>query len=275
MEDDDLLRPHFREFLETYQIYKKLKKRVPFNLAKHYPPPITELCRACRSTTFTIREYKGSVEHGYAVALYACAGCKGGLKVFLLEFGKAEEAEEAEGKLGPVDVYMAPWIMKAGEHPRWESKISKQLEAALGDHTGLYKSGVACEAESFGIAAFAYYRRIVEQLIQGFVDSKRKKLPSAEHHAFDESVAQAWRNSAKEVLEIVSEQIPAAARPEGTNPLAILYGRLSDGLHSKSDEDCMADVEDLRRLLEGFVERLKQEREEKDFAVLVRKASKP
>ena len=60
--------------------------------------------------------------------------------------------------------------MKAGESPRWEPRVKVSLERALGEHANLYKLGLACEGESFGIGAFAYYRRIVEQLIEGFVD---------------------------------------------------------------------------------------------------------
>ena len=143
------------------------------------------------------------------------------------------------------------------------------LERALGEHANLYKLGLACEGESFGIGAFAYYRRIVEQLIDGFVEAKAKRLPEEERADFRAKVIEARHNSPKDILALVKEEIPAGAVPDGTNPLAFLYGKFSAGIHSKTDEQCMAEVESLRDVLEGFVDQLEGERKAKTYATLV------
>ena len=128
-----------KQFLEDHQVYKKFKKWVGRDLQAQKSPPIRVPCKVCGSEqTFTIREYRGhagatTADAGYAVALYSCAGCNGAHKVFLLELGKVRIVEVAgpDGKKQGARAQMAPWVMKAGESPRWEPRVKVSLERAL------------------------------------------------------------------------------------------------------------------------------------------------
>ena len=41
----------------------------------------------------------------------------------------------------------------------------KKLKDLLGEHKDYFRRGLICESQGYGIAAFAYYRRIVEETI--------------------------------------------------------------------------------------------------------------
>ena len=56
-------------------------------------------------------------------------------------------------------------MKKVGQSPAWDIVMDKELESLLGDHAYFYKSGLICESQRYGIGAFAYYRRIVEEVI--------------------------------------------------------------------------------------------------------------
>ena len=57
-------------------------------------------------------------------------------------------------------------IQKTGQYPPWLIEPTESLRAALGERLDVYKKGLINESQGYGIGAFAYYRRIVEDLIK-------------------------------------------------------------------------------------------------------------
>ena len=54
----------------------------------------------------------------------------------------------------------------------------------------------------------------------------------------------------------MKDLLPASLRPRGLNPLAILHSTLSEGLHSLSDQECLALAEAVRTALVSLVNQI-------------------
>jgi hypothetical protein len=50
-------------------------------------------------------------------------------------------------------------------------------------------------------------------------------------------------------INLVKDLLPPILRPDGQNPLSVLHGVLSEGLHGMSDEECMDNAISIRNTL--------------------------
>jgi hypothetical protein len=155
-------------------------------------------------------------------------------------------------------------VTKVGQYPPWSIEPELDVKEALGDHLKEYKKGLICESQGFGIGAFSYYRRIVEMLITGLLDDIGELIKDeAEHRNYMKRLSEVRDDYRAEVkIEVVKDLLPPILRPSNINPLADLHGALSMGLHSESDEDCLALAESIRAslaFLVGVVRRTKRE----------------
>ena len=58
---------------------------------------------------------------------------------------------------------------------------------------------------------------------------------------------------AREKIKLVKDLLPDVLRPEGINPLDVLYKALSVGIHQLSDEECLEMAETVREALSYLV----------------------
>jgi len=120
----------------------------------------------------------------------------------------------------------------------------------LGKHQALYRKGLISESQGYGIGAFAYYRRILEEIIDGLLEQVEKLLASSEK----ESYLAALENVKKtrivaEKINLVRDLLPPILCPDGKNPLSLLHGILSEGLHADTDERCLELAVETREIL--------------------------
>ncbi len=140
--------------------------------------------------------------------------------------------------------------MKVGQFPPWEITGDPQIEKLLGKHADHYKKGLVCESQSYGIGAYGYYRRIVEEIIDGLLDDISQLLTGEELKAFEGALAKTKQTIvAQEKIELVKDLLPPILRPDGMNPLGVLHSSLSEGLHAESDEACLAQAAIIREIL--------------------------
>jgi hypothetical protein len=140
--------------------------------------------------------------------------------------------------------------MKIGQFPPWEVKGDANIERLLGPHADYYQKGLICESQGYGIGAFGYYRRIVEEVIDGLLEEVSHLLTGADLTRYQEALEQTKRTIvAQEKIELVKDLLPPILRPEGMNPLAVLHSTLSEGLHAESDESCLEYAATCREVL--------------------------
>ena len=63
-------------------------------------------------------------------------------------------------------------------------------------------------------------------------------------------------------IKYASEIIPPRLRPDGHNPIDLLHGLSSEGIHSKSEDECIDIFDKSRLAFEYFFKKLKVEQRE-------------
>lgn len=233
----------YKKFLEEYSLYRKFK-------VSQLPPrtdglPVVQInmeCPKCSSnqTLVMTNKYWENCEYSnYPVEglvfrmVYLCVHCQKFERVFYVKVADDKH-----------------WLMKVGQFPSWEIKGDVNIEKLLGDHSGYYRKGLVCESQGYGIGAFGYYRRIVEEIIDGLLDEIAELLTNSELLEYQDALAKTKETIVtQEKIELVKDLLPPILRPEGMNPLSALHSALSEGLHAESDEECLEYAETCREIL--------------------------
>ena len=184
-------------------------------------------------------------------AHYMCAKCQEYTYSFVLKFTKS-------GTSLANSVYS---VQKVGQDPSVEQPIDKELKVWLSeDDTLLFQKGLRTEANGFGIAAYSYYRRIVEGNIEKLLNNISEQSDSEELKA---AIATALKETnAATRVKLVKDHAPASLKPDGKNVLGILYSALSAGIHGRTDEECLKDAGDIKVCLMFLIKRISREQQE-------------
>lgn len=231
-----------REFLETYALYRKFNCKVQDSADKLPKPSIKMWCEVCHSDqTFNmVNDYWD----GYAYTnvstagseywlRYKCMWCNNYKRNFFIKIGDKLD-----------------FITKIGQYPAWNISGNKDIEALLGDHKEYFRRGQICESQGYGIAAFAYYRRIVEEVIDQLLNEIVVLMAESEKVAYEAALEKTKQTRvATEKIDLVKDLLPPILRPSNMNPLSVLHGKLSEGLHAESDEECLDSAASVREIL--------------------------
>lgn len=159
-------------------------------------------------------------------------------------------------------------LQKIGQFPAPSITIARALASHLGDSAPLYRKALTSRNQGYGIAAVAYLRRIVEDKTDELIDIVGQLAHGRGLSETDIQAILAAKNQQtySDKLKVASEVIPATLRPGGSNPFGTLYGLLSDGLHDRTEEECLAISDEIREVFEYIFENLRtQIEDEKRF----------
>jgi hypothetical protein len=174
---------------------------------------------------------------------FICTHCRSAATWFLIYVDRS-----------PSDRHLS--LVKAGQWPSDRPVPARELAKALGKPAAaLYAKGLAVERFGYGIGAFAYYRRVAEDIIEGLMTGLRRY---AEDNGATELVTKidgvAGEQQASKRIDAIRDAVPRALRPAGMeNPLGTIYAALSGPLHSGSDKECLKLAGHLRVALEFVV----------------------
>jgi hypothetical protein len=143
------------------------------------------------------------------------------------------------------------FMEKVGQVPAWSIEIEKNLGVILGESTQYYKKGLICESQGYGIGAHAYYRRIVEDIIDELLEAIADHISSKEElvHYKETLLLVKETRIAQEKIQLIKELLPVSLQPNNVNPLQIIYDELSEGIHNNSDEECLESADAIRKAL--------------------------
>lgn len=240
------------ELLTDWPLYSKYVWSVERSYHRLRPPAIHMYCRQCRvDRTFSPARMNSTADasgdaSGQLIALwYTCAFCKASKHGFLIR------VSEDRGHLS-----------KVGQFPPPDLAIGNHLSRALGDYEEIYKKGLACERFGYGIGAYAYYRRIVELMLDRLLTIIKDLIPNDDKAALDAAFARVSSSHvAEDKLRLIKDLLPASLRPDGVNPLAVIYDALSEGLHSGSDEECLLWATQTRSALTYLIEKVEADKQ--------------
>jgi hypothetical protein len=162
--------------------------------------------------------------------------------------------EEIEGKI---------YIRKIGQFPAYDISPDKEVYSFLNtDDKDFYKKALICISQSFGIAAYAYLRRITENEILRVVEALSElELPESEN------IKKLYQNyktnhQMSTLVEGVYQHLPESIKSLGINPLKVLHGHLSEGIHSDDEETCLKKAFAIDALLKFTIKKLNEEKTE-------------
>lgn len=165
-------------------------------------------------------------------------------------------------------------FLKIGQYPELEERIPETLLKSLSQvDVKLYKNAIRMRNFNFGLAAVAYMRRIVENKMNDMLEILHEVAVS--HNAIEEvlkkhdEIRKEKRFAQK--VEYAGELLPGNLRPPGKpNPMAILHELTSEGIHAKSDEECVEIFDRCRAIFEFVFGKMKIEVEDaKKFVTLM------
>jgi hypothetical protein len=218
-------------------------------------PPTKLFCENEHCEDYTFWDPTGSVETAFSgwndvgahdfLTTYKCRHCKDAIKKFSLSIIRFEPSPFGD-------------VLKVGEFPNYGPPTPARLISLIGPDKDLFLKGRRSETMSLGIAAFAYYRRVVENQ-KGRLFGEIIKV--AEKVGEQEDLIAGLKTAAKEVqftkaIDSLKPGLPQFLLMNGHNPLTLLHSALSEGLHAQSDEECLELAQSIRIVLAEMSERI-------------------
>jgi|GEM_PF-2383538 len=184
------------------------------------------------------------VDEGPHLVCFKCTHCDKKRIGYLVYLGRNTDTRALQMEMG-------------GVYPSARPEPVPELAKGLGDAKGLFVKGLVNQHFGFGIGAFGYYRRVAEDIIDRLLEQLRQYAADAELKDLVDAIAEAEKqHQAAQRIRIVLPLIPKILRPGGQDPLGIVFGALSEGLHGGTDEECLDEADALRVALEFLVVKL-------------------
>jgi hypothetical protein len=155
----------------------------------------------------------------------------------------------------------AYFAYKFGEYPPFGPHIPSRVIKLIGDEIEIFQKGRRCENQGLGIGAFAYYRRVVEAKKNRLIE---EIIKVAEKIKVNPSSIEILKQAKEEVhfsnaVDKIKDAMPSTLLIDGHhNPLKLLHSALSDGLHAKTDEECLQFAQSIRLVLTDLADRIGQ-----------------
>jgi hypothetical protein len=176
---------------------------------------------------------------------YTCCNCKQSVKTYAVFV----HHKATENKI---------FFYKYGELAPFGPRTPSRLITLIGPDKELFLKGRRAESQGFGIGAFAYYRRVVENQKNRIIDELikvLKKLEASEILLKELETAKTETQFTR-AIENIKTGLPTNLLIDGHNPLTLIHAALSDGLHDKSDEHCLELAKSIRLVLAELSERI-------------------
>jgi len=158
------------------------------------------------------------------------------------------------------------WLRKVGQNPPWSIKISSDLKKYLGQNETFYKKGLICLSQSFGLGACSYFRRVVENEIEPLLDLliEKKKDEGESNKKIEEfeeiKVGKSFTYKTKLAYEITPESLII----DGVNPFKELHDLLSQGIHTKTEDECIKIALKTKEIIEFIVVELNRAKKNRE-----------
>lgn len=214
-------------------------------------PHIEMFCQNCNGMRFYeatgSTNWIGASKHFELFAHYTCRNCKMMFKTFALRYHH--------------DSNKSAWVgAKYGERPPFGPHTPSRVISLIGPDRDEFLQGRRCENQGLGVAAFVYYRRVVERQKNRLLE--RIANVAAQLGGNDELVAEIERAKAEtqftKAIESIRHALPQSLLINGQNPLTLLYNALSQGVHNLTDEQCLSLAHSVRVVLVEFSDKLSE-----------------
>jgi hypothetical protein len=182
-------------------------------------------------------------------AIYRCEGCKQSEIQFVLLFTVMLDS------FASYPPAISCCVQKTGQWPPPLAESPREMKRWLAEYESIYQKGQMCERFGYGLGSLAYYRRIVEDLIDKLLDDIAELFESdADKVKYLEKVAKARLSKVhSQKIDLIKDAVPPSLSRYTANPMGLLHTALSIGIHSLTEEDCLEIASFIRRFLVQIV----------------------
>lgn len=252
---------YIKDFLETAPLYSWREFRKPdINRNSLWIDEIDSFCETCNQIRpFQDLRARGAgsgmaikaLSTGTSYFQFSCASCRGNQHEYLVEQIVTNETIK---------------IQKYGERPRKKLERDPLLQNFFSHDSEYYEKAVVCISNGYGIAAFAYMRRIIERNIHELLRLIQEDVEGTESESPILAKLAELRTESpmSEKISIANQALPDYLVPSGLNPLGRLYKVLSEGVHSYDDGECLERARAIQACIKYLISELaarKQNRE--------------
>ena len=260
---DTLTDNHIKEFLENSPLYSwKEFKKSDFNRNSLWINEIDAYCETCKQKRpfQDLRSYGGGagmsmsikqLTTGQSFFQFTCVSCR---------------KEKHEYLVNQIVTDGIIKFQKYGELPRKHLDRDPVLQKFFSNDKDNYKKAVICLANGYGIAAFVYMRRIIENNINELLDMLQEDIKSTDtkNNLINKLSQLKERTPMKDKIAIANNALPEYLVPSGLNPLGRLYTILSTGIHSDSDETCLKRAKTLQECIKYLISELSSRKKNRE-----------
>jgi hypothetical protein len=149
-------------------------------------------------------------------------------------------------------------IYKIGELPAFGPPTPSRVISMIGPDRELFLKGRRAENQGLGLGAFAYYRRVIEGQWKRIMDEVIRVAQTVDAPESMVTTLQQARTETQfsKAVDAMKDAIPESLRIRGHNPLKLLHSALSEGLHEKSDAECLQLASSVRVVLTELADRV-------------------
>lgn len=192
-----------------------------------------------------------------------CSSCKNYHVDFLmmLELDGPIPQSNALDKDGKVAMHPNFFLKKIGQFPPFEITPEKDVLDYLAPEDGrFYKKGLICYSQGYGIGAFAYYRRIIENEIRRMANDL-SDLNYEGAILIKEALKKYDRDhQMTNLIAALNGNLPTSFNSLGDNPIKLLYEQLSGGLHEFSEQECLEKSHSIDIVLKFIIKKINEEK---------------
>jgi hypothetical protein len=226
------------------------------------PDVIRRSCRKCDGVN--VLWNRGNNLRHPAVTEYRCANCHpandASMVTFALRWDLQERRRRVHGPLGEdLTIDLIGTVTKFGEFPEISVAMPKRLQNRLGhEHAEFYRQARRLRNFSLGIAAMVYLRRVVEETVHQLIDIIANAADDEGYKGVSRDEIEEVKQSRifKEKVELAKRALPHQLLVGDHNPLDTLFSVTSEGLHQRSEEECVAAFDAATNVFEYFFEEL-------------------
>lgn len=155
------------------------------------------------------------------------------------------------------------YFRKVGQFPPFEIAPDLDLIKYLSEEDKQnYKKALICLSQNYGMGAFAYLRRIVQNEIEKIV-MDLSKIDRPESQKIRDQIATYKKDHQMEkLISAIGPYMPSSFNGLGENPLKYLYSQLSGGIHEFTDDECANKADSINTVLIFVIKRLNDENSE-------------
>lgn len=152
-------------------------------------------------------------------------------------------------------------LEKVGQFPAFDIELNNYLKKYLSAEDKInYKRALTCLSISYGIGAFAYFRRVIENEIKRIIkDISELEFEGVE---FVKRALQTYEkdNQMSKLIDVINKYLPKSLQELGDNPIRLLYEQLSGGIHEFTDKECVDKSLSIDTLINYVIKKINEEK---------------